>query len=214
MKMAAKKQIDWEAIERDYRAGIKSLRVIATQHQITDGAIRDRAKRYSWQRDLTEKVRKAARAQLLRGATQSDTTQATTRVPSPQKEEEIVNEAAEVQVAIIREHRKDIARGRRLTLRLMDELDATTSHLGELSQLIESSDGSAAKKALDKIASLSSRVGALFNLSVAAKNWMGMERQAFNINDDFDGDDDDGNATVKTFKIKFVRSHHVEGAGD
>ncbi|CZW65294.1 Uncharacterised protein [Enterobacter hormaechei] len=38
---------DWEAIETAYRAGVMSLREIASQHGISEGAIRKRAKRGS-----------------------------------------------------------------------------------------------------------------------------------------------------------------------
>ena len=44
---------DWERIELDYRAGIKSLRQIADEGGITEGAIRKRAKRDAWERDLS-----------------------------------------------------------------------------------------------------------------------------------------------------------------
>lgn len=52
----ARKQVDWERIESDYRSGIKSLREIAGEHGLTDGAIRKRAKRDSWTRDLAAKI--------------------------------------------------------------------------------------------------------------------------------------------------------------
>lgn len=43
---------DWEHIELDYRAGVKTLRPIAAEHGITHGAINKRAKRDGWERDL------------------------------------------------------------------------------------------------------------------------------------------------------------------
>jgi hypothetical protein len=43
---------DWERIELDYRAGVKTLRQIAAEHGITHGAINKRAKRDGWERDL------------------------------------------------------------------------------------------------------------------------------------------------------------------
>ncbi len=36
---------DWEAIESAYRAGVMSLREIASQHGISDTAVRKRAKK-------------------------------------------------------------------------------------------------------------------------------------------------------------------------
>ena len=47
------KAIDWEAIELDYRLGIKTLRQIAEEHEITHGAINKRAKKLGWERDLS-----------------------------------------------------------------------------------------------------------------------------------------------------------------
>jgi uncharacterized protein YjcR len=51
---------DWEAIETAYRAGMMSLREIAAQHGISEGAIRKRAKRDDWSRDLAAKVKERA----------------------------------------------------------------------------------------------------------------------------------------------------------
>ena len=48
-----KAQPDWERIELDYRAGIKTLRQIADEHGITHGAINKRARRDGWERDLS-----------------------------------------------------------------------------------------------------------------------------------------------------------------
>lgn len=47
---AQKKIIDWAAIEKGYRDGIKSVRSIASAAGITEAAIRKRAKRDGWVR--------------------------------------------------------------------------------------------------------------------------------------------------------------------
>lgn len=41
---------DWDAIERDFRAGSRAVTSIAGEHGITEGAIRKRAKRDGWVR--------------------------------------------------------------------------------------------------------------------------------------------------------------------
>lgn len=41
---SGKPSVDWERVEADYCAGIKSLREIAKEHGVTDGAVRKRAK--------------------------------------------------------------------------------------------------------------------------------------------------------------------------
>ena len=58
--MEEKKVIDWKGIEREYRAGIRTLRAIAEEYGITHGAINKRAKAEGWPRDLTEKIKAAA----------------------------------------------------------------------------------------------------------------------------------------------------------
>mgnify|MGYP001581759619 CR=1 FL=1 len=52
MSKEHKQAPQWERIELDYRAGIKSLRQIAAEQGISEGAIRKRAKRDDWSRDL------------------------------------------------------------------------------------------------------------------------------------------------------------------
>ncbi len=65
---------DWEAIETAYRAGVMSLREIASQHGISEGAIRKRAKRDDWSRDLNAKIQqKAEDSGTQAGGTQDGT---------------------------------------------------------------------------------------------------------------------------------------------
>lgn len=59
--MADKKPpIDWERIELQFRAGVLSIREIASGHGITHGAINKRAKRDGWLRDLSAKIKAKA----------------------------------------------------------------------------------------------------------------------------------------------------------
>lgn len=74
---------NWEAIERDYRVGVRAVTAIAQEHGITEGAIRKRAKRDGWVRDLNAKVRAKA-DELVRKAevrTQGTRRPATDREP-------------------------------------------------------------------------------------------------------------------------------------
>jgi hypothetical protein len=61
--MEKKKNIDWEKIELDYRAGIKTLRDIGDEHAISHAAIAKRARRDGWTRDLSAKIK--AKAEYL-----------------------------------------------------------------------------------------------------------------------------------------------------
>src|SRR5882724_3871416 len=57
---------DWVQIYKDYRLGVLSIRHIARSRDITEGAIRKRAKREGWERDLGDIVRRLAREMLLK----------------------------------------------------------------------------------------------------------------------------------------------------
>ena len=58
-----KKQINWEAIQAHYSAGIRSLMDIAKEYGVSDAGILKRAKKEDWTRDLS--ARKASRAVVI-----------------------------------------------------------------------------------------------------------------------------------------------------
>jgi len=59
-KDCVQRVVDWQKIELDYRAGIKTLRRIAGEHGISETAIRKRAKRQDWSRDLSMRIQAKA----------------------------------------------------------------------------------------------------------------------------------------------------------
>ena len=64
--MAGRKdQIDWEAIERDYRIGQLSVREIARRHEVEASTITRKAKKETWARDYSEEVKAKTRAGLV-----------------------------------------------------------------------------------------------------------------------------------------------------
>lgn len=68
----AKRVIDWEKIEAEYRAGQLSVREISRNHGITETAIRKHAKAERWSRDLSDKVRRAAKEAMVRNTVRSE----------------------------------------------------------------------------------------------------------------------------------------------
>lgn len=59
---------DWDAIERDFRAGSRAVTSIAAEHGITEGAIRKRAKRDGWVRLPKDKASTETKAPKVRTA--------------------------------------------------------------------------------------------------------------------------------------------------
>ncbi|EMW2842205.1 hypothetical protein ACS78V_22410 [Yersinia enterocolitica] len=176
---------DWEAIESAYRAGLMSIREIASQHGITHGAINKRAKRDDWERDLKAKIK--AKADALVSKREVSTQVSTEKALS----ERILIEAnAEVIANVRMEHRGDIRRAREITNALFDELGAECADieslrkLGELMLQPDENGRDRLNEVYQSIIALPERVKAVKALSDAMKNLIGLERQAYDIGED------------------------------
>ncbi|HHT2978604.1 hypothetical protein [Citrobacter sp. wls714] len=173
---------DWEAIETAYRAGVMSLREIASQHGISEGAIRKRAKRDDWARDLNAKIQQKAddlvRKQEVRKQVRNEST-LTERV--------LIEATAEVIATVRMEHRGDIRRARELTNTLFDELGAQCADVCALEQLgdimfdPDDKGRDRLNEIYQKVISLPSRVKSMKDLSDSLKTLIGLEREAYSI---------------------------------
>ncbi|EMI7478867.1 hypothetical protein RNA47_002569 [Morganella morganii] len=178
------KRPDWEAIESAYRAGVMSLREIASQHDISEGAIRKRAKRDDWSRDLNAKIKARSddmvRKQEVRRQVRSETTLS---------ERVLIEATAEVITNVRMEHRGDIRRARELANVLFDELSAECADVAALEKLgelmIEPDDNGRDKlnELYHAVISLPERVKSAKALSETLKNLIGLERQAYGLDD-------------------------------
>jgi phage-related tail protein len=173
MSKDEKKPTDWEAIEREYRAGQLSEAEIARQHDISRAAIQKRAKKQGWSRDLTEKVRQEVAARLVAEGLQGARGAATVEL------------AAERGVQLIREHRQDIGTNRKAVTKLIDELHETLDHIEEIeTDIIDETAGDKGTKRRDRMlaaVALPSRAQVASTLATALKTLIPLERQAFNL---------------------------------
>lgn len=112
--MANKPPVDWEAIEGSYRAGSPSVVAIAEKHGITEGAIRKRAKKEGWTRDLSGKVQAATKEKLVRKSVRDGGTIRT--------DDEIVEDESTQRVDIVLAHRQDLSQWRGIATKLMNAL--------------------------------------------------------------------------------------------
>jgi len=182
---------DWARIEADFRAGIKTLRQMASEHGLSEGAIRKRAKREDWERDLAAKIREKADSLVRKEAVRKEV-----RKEQGVPEKEVVEANAELQARIRREQRTDISRGRKLVMTLLEELEMQTGSIGLLEQLSEllydkNDDMTAAQQAaqdkrielFNKVISLSGRTGTMKSLAESLKTLVALEREAFGIDE-------------------------------
>lgn len=186
------KQPDWEAIERAYRAGVLSVREIAAAHEVSHTAINKRAKRDGWDRDLKAKIKAKADALVSRR-------EVSTEVSSKQTEteREIIELNAEVIANIRMAHRGDISRSRRLTNKLLDELEGLTDNrdlFEELGELMRNPDDNGQDKRNDlynKIIDLPGRTKTMKELAETLKTLVALERQAYDLDVKQGGSEED-----------------------
>ena len=182
--MAEKKPIDWEAIETDYRAGIKSLRVMATEYGVSHVAIKKRADREEWVKDLSAKIKAAAEAKVNKAAVNREVNAARKIT-----DKEVIEVAAETQKGVILSHRKDIGRLQQVCESMTEELMLQAMSVDEIRYIaaLKSADGveavdlDRAAAALTKVIGLSSRADTFRKLVESKKSLVSMEREAFGI---------------------------------
>lgn len=173
---------DWEAIESAYRAGLMSLREIAAQHGISEGAIRKRAKRDDWSRDLSAKIKERADDLVRKQEVRKQV-----RTESALSERVLIEATAEVIATVRMEHRGDIRRAREITNALFDELGAECADVGALRKLgelmLQPDDNGRDRlnEIYQSVISMPERVKSVKALSDALKNLIGLERQAYDI---------------------------------
>lgn len=185
--MAEKKVIDWEKIELEYRAGVKSLREIASEQGVSDTAIRKRAKRDDWVRDLSAKI-KAKADDLVR----KEQVRAEVRTANHISEKETIEANANLTAGVRLTQRKDIQRSRKIAMSLFDELEMMVGQenvklLEMLGELMWSPDDKGNDKVNDlymKIISMPGRVKSMKDLSDTLKTLIALERQAFGLDDE------------------------------
>ena len=182
--MGSKQAFDWEAIERDYRAGLLSVREIAGRHGCTHTAINKRARADGWARDLKAKIRAKAEALVSKREVSSEVSS-----KSAETERQIVEANAEAIVNVRMAHRTDIRRSRGLANKLLEELEQLTDHR-ELTEsfgvMMRNPDGFGNDRLNDlyhKIVSLPNRSKIMRELADTLKVLIALERQAYNLDE-------------------------------
>jgi hypothetical protein len=194
-----RKNPDWEAIEREYRAGRLTVVEIGRQYGLSHTAINKRAKRDGWKRNLADRVRKEVSARLV------------SEQVSPETERAAIEPAVARGVQVVREHQGSIGRGQRLVGSLFSELEEATENRTEIETAIEDETrGDKERRArMLRAVALPSRSSVIVNLSSALKTLVGLERQAFSL--DADGAGPDGEPPI-TLEALIMAS--LKKAGD
>ncbi len=122
-----KRAINWEKIELDYRAGVKTLREIADEHEISHTAIKKKATKDDWTRDLTARIRAKTDSIVSKSIVSSEVSK-----EDKLKESEIIeaNAINNAQIQICQ--RKDVTRMRSVVAALVEELENQESFVARV----------------------------------------------------------------------------------
>lgn len=157
-----RKKIDWEKVEEAYRAGKLSLREIGAEFGVTHGAIRKRAARDGWARDLSARIKAKADALVSKAEVSSEVSN-----KSLVSEKEIIEANAQAILDIRLSHRADIRRAKKLVAKLFHEVENAVQVEGE-------------EKPAETL-TIPQRVDCTRKLTDAAKVLVAMERDAWGI---------------------------------
>ena len=172
---------DWERIEAQYRTGGMSVSEIAREHGITEGAIRKRAKRDSWARDLSARVRARAET-LVRNELVRNEVRASGETPT---ERVAIEVEAQVIARLDTKMRAGVVGAFDASQLAVDESAALFAHVEDLKRLGELMDDPDSDGKLNeiyrKVISVGSRTDTLKKALEAMKIAVGMGREVFNI---------------------------------
>ncbi|AVQ81661.1 hypothetical protein [Variovorax sp. PMC12] len=177
---------DWERIELDFRAGIKSLREIADGSGVSHVTISKHAKRAGWVRDLTAKIQAKADDLVNKALVNAPVNKA-----SAVSERETIDANAQAIATVKLGQRRDVQRSRSIVMRLMDELELQAGPenadlLAQLGDLMRKEDDKGQDRLNDlyqKIVSLPGRAKTMKDLGESLRVLIALERQAFGLDD-------------------------------
>jgi hypothetical protein len=180
----AKKTVDWDAIEPHYRAGIRSLKEIGEEFEVSDAAIIKHAKKKGWTRDLRAKIAARAEAKVSAAAVSAEVSAAKTA-----NQEQIVEANAEAIFRIRMAHRSAAGKFQTLVQEMVKEIEVQTmdpalfAELGDLMNQGLNDKGRADKvaEAYQRVIALPGRVDTMKKLVEAFEKLVKLEREAFGL---------------------------------
>lgn len=207
---------DWEAIEADYRAGIKTLRQISGEYGPSPATLLKRAKRDDWARDLNAKIQVKADALVNKALVNSEVNK-----EKAVYEKQVIDASAEAIAAVRIEHRASIRRHKAIAEKLFAELDAQSGEdiaplMAQLGEMMRAPDSKGIDKLNDlyfKAVSLPERTKTYKALMESLRIAIDLERDAYNIPKPATGAPDPvgSGEERKRFVLQFVQPSHIAG---
>ncbi|WP_331276164.1 hypothetical protein [Acinetobacter sp. TR11] len=189
----SRSKVDYDRIERGWRAGILSPRQLAaayeeeTGQKVSHAAIIKHFTKLGIPRNLAEKIKAKSDAMVTQAMVTEQVTPVTIK-----RDKDIIEDAATQLTNIRLGQRKDIQRSRKIAMSLFDELEhqvgvENAENLEKLGELLRSEDDKGRDALNDlymKIISMPGRVKSMKDLSDTLKTLIALERQAFGLDDE------------------------------
>lgn len=122
-KESERRQIDWESVEKDFRAGLLSLREMSDIYGVSHVMIAKKAKQLGWARDLNARIQAKA-DELVNKAQVNEKVNAV-------NEKAIIDANAPIVAEVRMRHRRDIYSLLEKANEYQSELDACGEDLGK-----------------------------------------------------------------------------------
>lgn len=178
----------WAAIERDYRAGLKTIDAISREYKVGKATLYAKARENGWKRDLSAKIKDRVAEKVAR----HEARQQMIAADEEGLVEAAANKAAEIELA----HRVDLGRARAVTMRMLAELEIAGAHLPMLIDIVTrlvaeaQAEGKEVTitaedlKPLATLAKLGARASTLSHLAKSLSLVVEAERKAYGLGDD------------------------------
>lgn len=185
--MTARQSADWTAVERDFRAGILSLRELGKLHGLNHVTIKKKADRLGWERSLAEKIHQKADALVLASATNSGGANTKANAANAVAERQTIEANASVIAEVRLRHRRDIAGLREVANSLTEEIRLQCSDpslLKAMADMLRNPNEFGQDRQndiLQKMISLTNRADVVRKLAETQRLLVGLEREAFGM---------------------------------
>lgn len=187
----ARRGIDWDAIQRDYRTGRFTNRELGDKYGVSHTTIARRAEKEGWTKDLSKAVRQATNAAVIAETVKERAAEAGERTT------DAVLVAAEMGKEVILRHRRDVLKLRDLGMDMLHELTLATHSPDDLAKLlhmvareVDQAELMLLQQSLKDLLRLPSRVGAFRKLTEAMAKLQPLERKAFGLDEEGKGSGD------------------------
>lgn len=183
-KKVKKIEVDWDEIERLYRADLRTFAQLASDFGVADSTVRRRAKKGGWKRDLKNRIKERTNQIVQERAVNSLASDQVAR------DDMTIEENAQITANVRMSHRQDIRTARQISMTLFDDLQAqlgaeNRQRLEDLfiAALKEGSVDVSALEAYERVIALPTHVRVMKDLADTMTKLVTLERQAYGLDD-------------------------------